>query len=221
MKVIAINASPRKKGNTATLLNKALEGAQSAGAHTELFHLYDLNFKGCISCFACKRKNSKTIGHCSMKDDLTPVLEKVLESNVLLLGSPIYFGNVTGEMRSFLERLLFSNLTYNQGERSVLKGKVSSGFIYTMNVPEDLVQKIGYEVMFQSTARSLQILNGPSEFILSADTYQFDDYSRYEASGFDEKHKSKVREEQFPLDCQKAFDMGARLVQKQGLNQEL
>ena len=57
MNILAINGSPRKSGNTATLLNKALEGAASQGAKTELFHLYDLNFKGCISCFACKLNN--------------------------------------------------------------------------------------------------------------------------------------------------------------------
>ena len=54
MHVIAINGSPRKNWNTATLLNKALEGASSQGATTELIHLYGLNFKGCVSCFACK-----------------------------------------------------------------------------------------------------------------------------------------------------------------------
>ena len=77
MKVIAINGSPRKKWNTATLLEKALEGAASEGAETELIHLYDLNFKGCTSCFACKLKDGKSYGKCAMKDELTPVLDKI------------------------------------------------------------------------------------------------------------------------------------------------
>jgi multimeric flavodoxin WrbA len=85
-----------KKFNTATLLQKALEGAKSVGADTEIIHLYDLNFKGCTSCFACKRKGSSHIGHCVMKDDLTSVLEKIVECDVLLLGTPIYFANITG-----------------------------------------------------------------------------------------------------------------------------
>lgn len=59
MKLIAINGSPRKDKNTAALLNKALEGAASQGAATELIHLYDQDYKGCISCFACKLKNGK------------------------------------------------------------------------------------------------------------------------------------------------------------------
>jgi multimeric flavodoxin WrbA len=54
MKVMAFNGSPRKKWNTATLLANALKGAVTQGTETELIHLYELNFKGCISCFACK-----------------------------------------------------------------------------------------------------------------------------------------------------------------------
>ncbi|HEX7468762.1 MAG TPA: flavodoxin family protein [Methanobacterium sp.] len=62
MKVIAVNGSPRKKFNTAKLLENALEGAVSEGAETELFNLYDLNYKGCKSCFACKIKGGRSYG---------------------------------------------------------------------------------------------------------------------------------------------------------------
>ncbi|WP_041275934.1 hypothetical protein [Desulfosporosinus acidiphilus] len=58
----------------------------------------------------------------------------------------------------------------------------------------------------------LQLLNGTSELITAADTYQFDDYFKYEASMFDVKHKAEVKEKQFPMDCQKALEMGGRLV---------
>ncbi|MDA8172762.1 MAG: flavodoxin family protein, partial [Nitrospiraceae bacterium] len=109
MKVIAVNGSPRKSWNTATLLNKALEGAAAQGAGTELFHLYDFTYKGCTSCFACKMKDGKQQGRCAMKDDLTPILKKIEdEADAIVLGSPIYFGSMSGEMRSFLERLLFA-----------------------------------------------------------------------------------------------------------------
>jgi multimeric flavodoxin WrbA len=91
MKIIAINGSPRKSKNTATLLKKALEGAEAQGAETELIHLYDLDYKGCISCFACKLKNGKSYGKCAFKDGLTPVLEKAAIADAIILGSPIYF----------------------------------------------------------------------------------------------------------------------------------
>lgn len=211
MKVIAINGSPRRNRNTATLLQKALDGAKSIGAETELIHLYDLQFKGCTSCLACKRKNSKLAGHCAMKDDLAYCLEKVLECDVLLLGSPVYFNNLTGEMLCFLERLLFPNLSYNTGSQSLFRGKMSSGFIYTMNVPEETMKQRNYEAVFQQYKHALQMFGGTSEILIANDTYQFDDYSKYEASKYDEKHKAQVRAEQFPITCQQAFDMGVRL----------
>jgi len=71
MKVMAFNGSPRKTWNTATLLNKALEGAASQGAETELIHLYDLHYSGCKSCFACKLKEGASYGKCATKDALT------------------------------------------------------------------------------------------------------------------------------------------------------
>lgn len=102
MKVIAINGSPRKNWNTAIMLQSALEGAKADGAETELINLYDYEYKGCVSCLACKRKGSKANGLCAYKDALNTILEKCKEADALVLGAPIYFGDVTGMMRSFL-----------------------------------------------------------------------------------------------------------------------
>lgn len=211
MKAIAINGSPRKNGNTVTLLNKALEGAAAASAETEMIHLYDLKFKGCSSCFACKRKNSKFIGSCAMKDDLTEVLERVMMSDVLLLGAPLYLGDITGEMKSFYERLVFMNLSYDRPSRKNFEGRISTGFIYTMGIPHEMIDTRGYSYIFNTYKSYLELLNGPSEYMVSTDNYQFDDYAKYAASNFDEKHKAAVRAEQFPKECQQAFDLGKRL----------
>lgn len=212
MKVIAINGSPRKDWNTATLLKHAVNGAKSAGANTELIHLYDLNYKGCTSCFGCKLKGGSSIGRCAMRDGLTPVLQAVEACDALILGSPIYIGHVTGEMQSFLERLIFPSITYNKDIHSFYKGKVSSAFIYTMNIPESALPGSNYELMFKRNQNLLKRLNGTSEYLAVCDTYQFDDYSKYESANFDEAHKAKVRSQQFIIDCQKAFTMGAKLA---------
>lgn len=98
MNVFAINGSPRKTWNTAKLLQEVLKGAASQGAETELIHLYDISFKGCTSCFGCKLKGGKSYGKCVMSDGLTPVLEKLAGADAFVLGSPIYFGTVTGEI---------------------------------------------------------------------------------------------------------------------------
>lgn len=211
MNALVINGSPRKQGNTATLLKHTMEGLLSVGAKAEFINLYDLNYKGCSSCFACKKKGSKYIGRCAMKDDLTPVLTKTSSCDTLILGSPIYLGDITGEMRSFLERFVFMNLSYEKDRLSYFSGKLSIGFIYTMGIPDEMVEPSGYVYNFNMHMRYSQLFNGTSEYLISSDTYQFDDYSKYNATKFVEKHKAKVKTEQFPIDCQKAFDMGVRL----------
>ncbi len=142
MKVIAINGSPRKKWNTATLLEKALEGAVSEGAETELIHLYDLNFKGCTSCFACKLKDGKSYGKCAMNDELTHELAKLKNADAVILGSPIYIGNSTGEMRSFMERFIYPYLVYSANPTSLYPKNIPVGYIYTLGAPEEYLDAI-------------------------------------------------------------------------------
>ncbi|MGD9044452.1 MAG: flavodoxin family protein [Desulfobacterales bacterium] len=217
MKVLAFNGSPRKKWNTATLLEKALEGASSKGADTELFHLYEIEFKGCISCFTCKRKGGKSYGRCAVKDDLRPVLKKVVQADAIILGSPIYFGTVSGEMRSFMERLLFPYRPYadkRDPQQSLFPKKIQTGFIYTMNVTEKQMKTSGYDQHPLHNEKVLKLVFGDSESLFSFDTYQFEDYSKMVADRFDVEHKAKRRREVFPIDCEKAFDMGVRFARK-------
>jgi len=213
MKVIAINGSPRKNANTATLLKKALEGASSQGAETELINLYDFNYKGCISCFACKRIGGKSYGKCAINDDLTPILKKIEEADALILGSPIYFGDTTGAIRSFMERLMFPYAVYEENYPSLFKKKISTGFIYTMNISDDHVDEAGYKHNFRIIENFMRNIFGSSESLLVTDTYQFDDYSKYVSTVWNEEKKAKRREEEFPNDCKKAFEMGVRFAQ--------
>jgi len=212
MKVIAINGSPRKKWNTATLLTKALEGAASQGAETELVHLYDLTFKGCVSCFACKTKGGKSYGRCAVQDALAPVLKRIEESDAIILGSPIYFGTVTGEMRSFLERLFFPYLAYVRPPQSLCPKRIGTGFIYTMNVTEEQAQQFGIAQCVAHNDRVLKMIFGSSESLCSFDTWQFDDYAKVVATRFDPEAKAERRRTVFPEDSRKAFEMGARLA---------
>ncbi len=214
MNVLAINGSPRKTWNTATLLNNALEGAISQGAKTELIQLYDLNYKGCISCFACKLKGGKSYGKCALKDDLTPVLEKIEKADAIILGSPIYLGNVTGEMRSLMERMIFQYLVYDETHSSLVENKKPIGFIYTMGVTESMVKEWGYDRVFTGNEAIFERIFGASETLLATDTYQFNDYSKYVATAFNEADKAKRRQEVFPQDCKKAFNLGVKFATK-------
>jgi len=213
MKVIAINGSPRKKWNTATLLNKALEGAASQGAETELIHLYDLSYKGCISCFACKLKDGKSYGRCAVNDDLSPIFKRIEDADALILGSPVYLGAATGEMRSFLERLIFQYLVYDTERSTLFAKKIQTGFIYTMNANDSQMKGMGYEQILRATEMGLKRTFGSSESLFVTDTYQFDNYSKYVVTSFNEEKKARRRDEEFPNDCNKAFEMGAGFAQ--------
>lgn len=209
---MAFNGSPRKGWNTATLLKKALEGAESQGAETELIHLYDLNYKGCISCFSCKTMGSESYGRCAVQDDLTDIFKMIKESDAIILGSPIYFGVVSGEMRSFMERLMFPYLTYTKPTGTLFPKKIKIGFIYTMNIAEEQLKEFGYIKHIDINQRTLKTLFGSSEALFSFDTYQFPDYSKVLATRFDEKEKAKRRREVFPEDQKKAYQMGVRFA---------
>jgi multimeric flavodoxin WrbA len=212
MKVIAINGSPRKKWNTAMLLEKALEGAASQGAETELVHLYDLTYQGCISCFTCKKKGGKSYGRCAVVDALTPLYARIREVDGLILGSPIYFGDMTGQMRAFLERLVFPYLVYSNDPQTLFPRRITVALIYTMGAPEEMARQVGYDRLFSLNEMFMQRTFGPTQSLMSYDTLQFDDYSKYVAPRFDPKAKAERRRTVFQEDCGKAFELGARLA---------
>jgi len=184
MTVIAFNGSPRKSWNTATLLGKALEGAASQGAETKLVHLYDLKFSGCRSCFACKTRGGAHYGSCPTRDGLRPVLAEIADATAIILGSPIYFGAVSGEMKSFMERLMFPYLKYDATYSSLFPRTMPVGVIYTMNVSEQGLNERGYRPHLDGNERFLKRVFGACETLCSFDTYQFD-YSKMVADTFD------------------------------------
>lgn len=251
MKVVAFNGSQRKNGNTAQALKKALEGAASVGAETELVNLYDEAIKGCVSCFACKIKNSKTNGLCAYRDALTPTLQKALDADVLIVGSPIYLSYPSAQTRAFIERLCYPLESYmldttseNYVDFKELQRRMEEGedveinlemfkpitytkkftptaMLYTMNCSKWLFDKIHYPLILSPNEEVLRMMFGHSESLYIHDTYQFNDYSKYDVTMFDEKAKRKQRDEQFPIDLQNAFDLGKRLTEMAYNNRKL
>ena len=214
MKVIAINGSPRRNWNTASLLQESLWGAASIGAETKMIHLYGLKYNGCLSCFACKKLGGPSFGRCAIKDELKPLLDEINdEAAAIIIGSPIYYGSITGNMQSFLERLLFQYNDYSPEMRSLLNRKIPVGAIYTMGAPREHMEKLGYAYNWERLKTAFEQYFGPYQQILSTDTLQFADYSQYASSVFDVKHKHNVHDIQFPKDKVKAFDLGKSLAE--------
>ncbi|MDR1031408.1 MAG: flavodoxin family protein [Treponema sp.] len=212
MKTIGINGSPRKGWNTSILVEEALRGAASRGSETELVNLYDLNFRGCISCFACKLKGGKSLGRCAARDDLKPALDRIHECDALVAGSPIYLSEVTAGVRAFFERLIFQYLTYGNKERNTFfDRRIPSVLIYTMNIGESMLDGAGYTAKFKFYEDSFDRFLGPAKTLVSTETWQTTDYGQYEMTMFDGEARKKRRDEVFPVDRRKAFELGAGL----------
>ncbi len=213
MKVMAFNGSPRKKKwNTVTLLNNALQGAMSAAADTELVQLYDLRFSGCVSCFSCKKLNRREDGVCAVQDDLTAVLDRVKQADALIIGTPVYYGTESASTRAFLERLCFPYNKYAKNMQSLFPRRINTAMIYTMNVPEEYLKWAGYDRMFNMTKMMLGMHFGACELLLCTDTLQYSDYDKFEAELWDKAAKYKRHAEVFPEDCKRAFELGVRMA---------
>lgn len=213
MKALFINGSPRRNNNTAQLLKEAMRGAEEAGAEVEMVNLYDrqLNYKGCMSCFACKVKNGKK-GVCSFRDDLQPIMEKAVEADVLVCGSPVYCNYPSANLRAFMERLIFPAVNYSDFAHPVILKQKDSATIYTMNCPDETAyEQVKYNVLMGANASQLGMF-GHTETLLSMNTYQFNDYSRYDAAQFSVDAKEQTRAIQFPIDLHNAYELGKRLV---------
>ncbi|MDR1069523.1 MAG: flavodoxin family protein [Gracilibacteraceae bacterium] len=216
MKVLAICGAANKNRNTAAMLGSAFDGAMSAvGAAGEFVYLYDLNYKGCIGCHSCKLLDERKFARCAVRDGLTPVLEKAIAADVLLIGSPIYFSDITGETRSFLERYLFPGITYNKDHSPTYPTRTKVGWVFTMNAPGEF-----YKDFFNGLVTMTSRIIGDSEYVTAYQTQQFEDYSKYAATMFDVPMVKKRHIEQFPKDCEAAFNMGKRLAEnvKQMIN---
>ncbi len=208
MKTILLNGSPRKGWNTAKMLKEAQKGADAVGAETEYIDLYDLSYTGCRSCLACKRKNAERC-KCFWKDDLSPVIDRIFAADALIIGSPIYMGDITSQVHALIERLHFCALSYDDYS-NYFTGKVNVGIILTMNAPK-AVYDIEYRKKAKEVAQLFSALNGTVEVYACCDTLQVADYSKFDMSSFNGNHKKTMREKQFPEDLKNAFNMGTKL----------
>ena len=211
-KVIILNGSPRKNWNTYKMCESFLNGVKETGVDAEIINLYDIDFKGCRSCFACKLKGGKSFGKCGYPDGLTPILEAISQADGVVLASPIYFGDVTGVMRSLIERLFFPFFEYKAGFPSLAPKKLKTAVIYTMNVTEDVCNGM-YSPLFNQIEGFMEGVFSKPQRICANDTCQFADYDKYVCEIFDKNHKLKQQEEQFPKDLEKAYNGGVKMAQ--------
>lgn len=212
-KIVAINASPRIGWNTWSMVSKAAEGAKSEGAEIISFDLYRLEkHGGCMSCFACKRKPNE--GKCVFPDGLQPVLEAIRKADGLIIGSPNYIGDISSEFKAIYERLIFQSLTYQTEHRHYDFRRIPVLFIMTSNASEEFYNTLGYEEMMERYRKGLDASVGNTRLMISGNTLQVKDYSRYNWTMFNPEEKKERHDSTFPEEMKSAYRLGAEMVRK-------
>lgn len=208
-KIMIIDGGPRKNFNTASMLQKFAEGAQSISSDVDVktIRLYDMDYKGCMSCMVCKIKG-KASNICKFKDALTPILEEISQADGMALGSPIYFGQITGQMQAFLERLAFPWLSYNDYSMTAPK-RMPVVLMETMNGTPERNNSQGYGSMEYCITAAL----GEPQKLIAYNTYQVKNYERFELASFSEEEKRLWRDTHWEEDLQKAFDAGKQMAE--------
>lgn len=215
MEIIAINGSARKNGNTATMLKNYIKGAASVSENinTRIINLYDLQYTGCIGCLGCKAKKGNNYGTCVVKDDIYELLREVTMADAVAFGSPIYFSEITGQLRSFLERLLFPLYTYRLDQKILTPKRFPVAMIYTMNVTKELIGQLDYLNNWKRLEELIGWIFSPPITLYAHNTYQVGNYDNYELEIFSEPAKAEYRRTQFPLDCRAAYENGKETAQ--------
>jgi len=138
-RVLGIVGSPRRGGNTETLVDEVLRGAMEAGGHTEKAVLSEMNVQPCKACDACSR-----VGHCVIEDDMAGLLEKMRGSRVWVLGTPVYWWGPTAQMKAFIDRWYGIDRAIFRGRGVILVVPSGGGSIYARQTLEMLESIIPY-----------------------------------------------------------------------------
>ena len=208
MKIVAVNGGPRKGKNTDQMLDAFLEGVKEATPEAEIqvIRLYDYTFPGCKSCFACQMKNHRDELQCWLKDDITQLLKDTRSADGIVFASPMYYCNVSAQLRAFWERLMYPG----PSDRII-----QTALICTSNANEEQFR----QYMGMPTDINLMYLKGcfhtDSELIISGNTYQYNDKDIYhDAFRAPAKEKWQHHEEQFGIDLDHAREAGKRMADK-------
>lgn len=205
-KIIAINGSPRSGWNTDILIREAASGAAANGAEVEIIDLYKLEkFTGCVSCFICKTGGHP--GRCVCRDGLYEVLEKIRQADGLILGSPVYLGDISAGLRALYERLIFQYITYKTEIRSYNERRIPVLLILTSNIAAEY-----NEELLRRYKGTLEAFIGPTQTLAVGSTLQVNDYERCGWTMFNAEDKKARRETVFPEERKAAFRLGADIL---------
>lgn len=199
MKTVVINAGPKRKDINAQIAKSALKGAESSNSEVEYVDLYKLDLCGCRNCQICKKEGMAC--KCYWRDEISPLIDRILDADCLLIAVPIFFTEPTSHYRALIERLIFCMVSYDVG--NAFKGKVNVGLFYTVNYDVNYFEE-SVRPNLKSSEDILKMLNGELKIM------SFGNISQNIYNSEDELSLTQ-KEKQLTHDLQIAFDIGAEL----------
>lgn len=134
MKIVGFVGSPRKKGNTTSIVNEVLRGAAEAGAETKIFNINELGIRGCQACYKCQTPEGK----CVQTDGMAPLYDEIFNADAVVFGTPVFMFQITGQMKTFIDRL-FALLYLKDGQPGAFRNKIRGKravTVYSQGQPE-------------------------------------------------------------------------------------
>ena len=159
MNIIGIVASPRKEGNTAFIIDKILEGARKQGAETQTWHFSDLDIKPCIGCLCCHKDGAQG---CVINDDMQELYVAIENADAIVLGSPVYMGQMSGQAKIFTDRLfahISPRFSPHYKEKAARKKML---LVFTQGNPDPGM----FQVYFDYTKKMFQLLEFDMEDVI-------------------------------------------------------
>ena len=208
MKIVAVNGGPRRGKNTDQMLDAFIQGVHDAApeAEVQVIRLYDYIFTGCKSCFACQLKKNRDDLQCWLKDDMTQLLKDTYRADGIVFASPIYYCNVSAQLRAFWERLMYPGPSSRT---------VQTALILTGNVDEEGFRKFMGAPFDINNMYLKSCFHAEPQTVLAGDTFQYNEKEIYnDAFRAPAGRKLQRREQQYPLDLEKARQAGVHMVQE-------
>ncbi len=217
MKFIAINGSPRKKWNTDFIIGKVVDGIKENTTEENIeikkIDLYDLNYSGCTGCMLCKKLDNEKYGTCNCQDELTSILDDIATCDGLIIGSPIYFGDINAMTKCFLERLLYPYLVYDADKSTLAPKKIQTICVYTMDLTKEAMIKKGISNEIAQVESKLErMFSYKPQQVLVCNTLMVKDYSDYKMDIFDKEDKLEYHKNEMGDEVNKAVEAGKQLV---------
>ena len=204
MKVYALNASPRKGWNCDQLLDRFIEGVRDTAPEIEVekVNIYDLDYKGCRSCFACMHKSTEN-GFCLYRDGAYELLRNIKTGDGLVFSAPIYYSEVPSQMRALIERLFHPGNAPHE---------IPVTMIYTMNQPEDVSERRFRPHMDGIGGTFRGAFHTEPDEVDAYFTLHWQHPEDYNWPMELYDRKVEYKEKQWPVDLQNCYDAGVRFA---------